>query len=293
MKIISVPRIIGAILLIAGIISNFTIKSGALFLAVIGIILLIAPTKHAQEMLKLCLQTLKQWKTTAKTFIYDLLFWALAGGAMYLFFKWVTLKATKLQATAMITKESILNPDLVAQNAGAIKGFLIYSITGAIISLLVCLLLYTISREMIWTTIAKTKPTKKFFLKFLLLNLIWWAILAVLYILIVSATGKTLYGKITVIILLIAGAYITVIMQALFTKKQQIGHSLGNSIAFSITKIHKLIVPIVYAVIIFAILSQPLRLINNANALAPSAVLMLVWYAWLRMYLYEIIKKFE
>lgn len=293
MKLITAPRIIGIIAIIASAIAYYLQQQGAITAGILGLILIISPTKHAQEMLQLCIKNFIKWKTILLTALYDAIYWMLIFGAVALFVKWEAFKVKGTQAVATMTKEAILDPALAAQNAQALQGFLIYSIISAIILIIICLIIYTISRGLIWTTIAKIKLTRKFFLKLLALNSLWWLIWLPIYLLFLMAAAKA-GTKIGIMTLFFISVYFTPILQILFTKKQKIGYSLSHGIAYGITKIHKLIVPITYAVIIYIIIYQPLRLIQNTIAFKPAAILIVVLYfAWLRTYLYEIIKQFK
>ena len=195
--------------------------------------------------------------------------------------------------TTTLTKEAILKPEILGQNIQSLRGFVIHTITGAILLLILCLIIYTISRALIWTSISKTKLTRKFLLKFLGLNSVWWLIWLPVYVLVGTAAAQTGI-KASIVVIFIITAYFTPILHTLFTKKQLIGHSLGHGIAYGITKFYKLIVPITYALIIYIIIYQPFRLLQNTKFYQAATILLVVIYlAWLRTYLYEAIKKFE
>ncbi len=294
MKLLTTPRIIGIITIAASATAYYFQLNGAIILAILGIILIISPAKHSQEMLHLCIKNFTKWKTILLTALYDAIHWMLIFGAVALFVKWEALKAASAQTAVTMTREAILKPELAAQNAQTLQGFLVYSLIGGIALLIICLIIYTISRGLIWAKIAKIKLTKKFFLKLLALNSLWWLIWLPIYVLIAIGAAKTTGAKEAFAVIFILGIYATPILHTLFTKKQQIGYSLGHGIAYSITKIHKLIVPYTYAFLINIIAYQPLRLIQNTKAFTPIAILFVVLYfAWLRTYLYEIIKQFK
>jgi len=287
------PRIIGIIILALAITAYFFKISGAKLLAVIGAILIISPTKHSQEMLKLCIQSIKRWKTIILTALYDAVFWLITAGILFVFIKWESLKSVQAQATIKLTSEALIQTELLQQNVSGLQSFLIYSLIAGLIVITICLAIYTISRALIWTNISKQKLTKKFFLKFLGLNAIWWLIWLPIYFLIGVAAAKA-GTKIVILLLFAITAYFTPILHTLFTKKQLIGHSLGHGIAYGITKFYKLIVPITYALIIYIIIYQPFRLLQNTKFYQAATILLVVIYlAWLRTYLYEAIKKFE
>lgn len=284
-------RIAGAIIIIISAITYFKELKGAIPLGILGIILLITPTKHAQEMLNLFIKSIKRWKTILLTALYDAIFWLLTSITILLSLKWMNVEAIQAQGKAALTSQGMINPETAAETAKALQKFIIHSIITGIILLIIILIIYTLSRGLIWTKIAKIKPNKKFFKKFLALNAIWWVIWIPIFLLI-GATAKTNI-KSGITGLFIIGFYFTPIIHTAFTKKQQIKQSLKSTV-YGLTRIHKLIMPYTYAFLLYIIIYQPLRILQNTKIYQTITIILLVIYlAWLRTYLYEVIKQFK
>lgn len=284
-------KIAGAIIIIIAIISYFKELQGAIALAILGAILLITPKKHAQENLKLAIKSVKRWKTILLTAAYDAIFWLLTSATLLLALKWVNIEAITAQAKATLTPEGMINPETAAETAKALQNFIIHSIIAGIIILIIILIIYTLSRGLIWTKIAKIKPNKKFFKKFLALNAIWWAIWLPIFIIIGISAKTNIKSAMTG--LFIIGFYLTPIIHTTFTKKQQIKQSLKSTI-YGITRIHKLIIPYTYAFLAYIIIYQAFRLAQSTKYFQTITILFVVIYlAWIRTYLYEVIKQFK
>ncbi len=291
---LKIPRIIGIILLIITAITFFANKEGWFGIGIAGIILLIAPTKHSQEMFDLFTESFQKWKTILTTALYDALYWLLVIGAMY-FYQWrLTARAVALQATTTISKEALMQPETAAQGVASLQQLTFTMLGGGILLIVFCFIVYTLSRGMIWTTITKQKPNKKFFLKFLGLNAAWWVIWLTLFIMIAIGMKTSPNQKESIVTMLLVAYYFTPILHTLFTQKHLIGHSIGNAFAWGIAKVHKFIVPYTLVFIIYLIAYQAFRLFENTAFIKPVAMLFVVLFiSWIRTYLYEIIKKFK
>jgi hypothetical protein len=294
MKFITTPRIIGTILIIIAALSYFTGAQGAIGLGIAGIILIIAPKKHAQSMFDMLVSTFTKWKTIIITALYDALYWLLLFGAVY-FLQWqLQIKALAAQSNNLITKEAIADPELVTQSASTLQGFVYALIIGGLLAILFSLLIYSISRALIWTTITKQKLNKKFFLKFLTLNSLWWLIWLPVFAIIAVGTQASPDAKGSLVVILLLASYFTPILHTLYMQKHLIGYSIGNGIAWGIAKVHRLIVPYTFAFVIYVIAYQLFRIARDTAYVKPASMLFVVLFiAWLRIYLYGIIKDFK
>ena len=294
-KFFTTPRIIGVILLIIAILARYAGQQGSIGLAAAGILLLIAPSKHAQTMFDRFIQTFQNWKTIIITALYDAVYWLLIFGAVY-FLKWrVELKVAATQASASISREALANPDLTHQTANALQNFVYYLFTSAVITLVFAFVIYTLSRSLIWTTISKQKINKKFVLKFTALNAFWWLIwLPVFLIFLIGSKESPATTKQAIGLLLTLVFYFTPIVHTLYMKKRLIGHALGNGIAWGIAKIHRFIIPYTFIFIAYVILYQLYRIAENTPWIKPASILFVVLFiAWVRTYVYEIVKEFN
>jgi len=215
-------------------------------------------------------------------------------GSVYFLMWQISIRGAAAQAGTTLTKEAMMQPDLVAQNVGALKSFITFTIVGAVIVMLFCFAAYVLRRGMIWTTIANQKPNKKFFLRFLRLNAAWWAIWLPIFFIVGAGLSRSPNIKEGLVGLMFIAVYFAPIVYTLYMQKHLIGYSIGNGIAWGIAKIHRFVVPYVYAIIVYVILFQVFRLFMNTMLFKPVSMLFVVLYfAWLRTYLYEIIKEFK
>ncbi len=294
-KFITTPRTIGIILVVIAALVYYTGQPGSFGLATAGILLLIAPAKHAKAMFDLFIQTFQNWKTIIITALYDAIFWLLIFGAVY-FLKWkVELKVAATQASSTLSREGLTNPELAHQTAQALQGFVHYIFTSAAIALVFAFIIYTLSRSLIWATIAKQKVNKKFVLKFTALNAFWWIIWVPIFLLtVIGSKESPTTTKQAIGVFLTLAFYFTPIVHTLYMKKRLIGHALGNGIAWGIAKIHRFIIPYTFIFIAYVILYQIYRIAENTPWIKPASILFVVLFiAWVRTYVYEIVKEFK
>ncbi len=294
MSFFTKTRMIGILLLVIAVLGVLAKKTGAQWLGVLGIILLIAPSKHTQHMLELFTRTIMNWKMLIITALYDAIYYSLLRLA-WEFIKWqLQVRGAAAEAQSTLTQTALANPDLVAQNISAAQSMLGFMLAAGIGILLFSFITYTISRGLIWTTIAQQKLNKTFLLKFAGLNALWWLVWAPFFIL-VSLAGKTSpYVKSSYLVILFIAMYFTPIVHTLYMKKHLIGHSIGNGLGWGISKIHKLIVPYTFALVIWIIAYQLFRLFTTTIYIEAAWWLFVILFiAWLRTYLYQIIQTFK
>ncbi len=294
MSFFTKTRIIGILLLVIAVLGVLAKKPGAAWLGVLGIILLIAPSKHTQHMLDLFTTSFTGWKTIIITALYDAVYYSLLRLA-WEFVKWqLQVKAAAAESQSTLTQTALANPELVAQNIIAAQSMLGFMLAAGIGILIFSFITYTISRGLIWTTIAQQKFNKTFLLKFAGLNALWWLVWAPFFIL-VSLAGKTSpYVKDSYLAILFIAMYFTPIVHILYMKKHLIGYSIGNGLGWGISKIHRLIIPYSFGLVIWIIAYQLFRLFATTIYIEAAWWLFVVLFiAWLRTYLYHAIQTFK
>lgn len=293
-KYFTTPRIIAILLLIIAGIAYFAQTNGSTILGIMGIILLIAPTKHSQQKLDQLIKTITNWKTIIITSLYDALFWLVAAGSASFYMWKLQTNIEKTQTGMAFTKQGMINPTTAGPMADAIQSIMGFLIWGMIIVLLLSFIAYYISRTAIWTTITKQKVNKKFLLKYFGINACWWLLWLIPLSFFIIVSTKTPQARTLVIGVFFIAAYFTGILHPLFMRTHKIGYSFGNALGWGISKVHKLIVPYTYAFIIYIIIYQPFKLIQNTMYVKPASMLLVVIFlAWLRTYIYETVKEFK
>ena len=291
---IGTPRIIGILLLVIAALVYFTGTRGWVGVAILGAILIIASAAYTQKMLDLLVAALSEWKTLFITALYDAIYWMLIFGGAYLFQWRMQAKVAVAQAGTTLTKEAMANPQLTAQNAAQLQGFFFSILTGALLLLVFAFIAYTLFRGLTWTTITRQKLNKKFLKPWAGLNAVWWIIWTPIFLIVILALKGNPLTQGAILFLLAVASYFTVIVHTLFTQTHKIGHSLANGLGYGLSKLHLLIVPYTYAFVIYIILFQLFRLFQGTTVLRPVSMLFVVLFiAWLRIYLYHVIKQFK
>jgi hypothetical protein len=291
---IGTPRIIGILLLLIATLVYLTGTRGWIGVAILGAILIAASATYTQKMLDLLIAAITEWKTLFITALYDAVYWLLVFGGAY-FFQWrMQAKVAAAQAGTTLTKEAMTSPELTAQNAAQLQQFFFSILFGALLLLVFAFIAYTTFRGLTWTTISRQKFNKKFLKPWAGLNAVWWIIWTPIFLIIILALKGSPLTQGAILFLLAAASYFTVIVHALFMQTHKIGYSLANGLGYGLSKLHLLIVPYTYAFVIYVILFQLFKLFQGTTVLRPVSMLFVVLFiAWLRIYLYHVIKQFK
>jgi len=297
LSFLTIPRIISlGLFAIAGLL--FILGQSWFGYVLAGIILFSAPTKHAKTRFDKLLDAFKRWKTIIITALYDAAYWMFIFAGTWILQNALTKKSQAMEAAGIVSREALANPRTAATAAAAMGDVYHYIIASIVGIIIYATIVYGISRTLIWTTIANEKLTKKFTWRFMLTNSIWWLIflapIVVTMLAVQQAGNKQLVAQGGLFLTIILFTYFSPIMQTLFMRTRKIGYSIGNGLGFGISKLGYLIVPYTYAILVYLIAMRPLQLFQTTlyiNYL--NLVFIVLYFAWLRIYLYSIIKDFK
>jgi hypothetical protein len=149
----------------------------------------------------------------------------------------------------------------------------------------------TIFKGLIWTTIMGKKFTSRYFKKLFWVNVSWFLLWLVTSLIIYygASVKYRIYVQGIYYLLLF---YFTTILYILFTRKNVIKRTISKALSLGVRKVRYFIIPYIYAVIIFVIISQLFRVINPATKLGMfiGVILTIFFIAWMRLYIYSIAK---
>lgn len=283
---ITIPRVVGLICLLVAVLSYFTSATGWLWYGVAGIVLLVAPTTYARARFDDYLATFGKWKTVLVVAVYDAFYYLVVFASLYFLHARVTAASLAAQATGIT--ERLTDPATLQIAATFTQDILTTLVVGSLIVIIIGFFAYVVSRALIWTTIAHQKITKQFFVTFLGLNAALCSIFAVFFALILF--GNKQGPQPALVALLIAAAYFAVIIHSLFMKTHQIGFSLSNGFGFGVGKIHLFIVPYTLVIVTYAVISQFFLFVPVQFVQPLSMLLVVLLFAFIRTYLYDIVK---
>jgi len=284
-----------AISIIAISVAAFFMKiPGSIVLAVIGLVLLILPTKYISELLTKYFEVFKNYKKVATTVAYDALFWTAITGLAYVYKLLFEKKLLAEYVKTGFSKEALIaDPAIAATMAQSLRGIVVYTLIGLAVFVLLAYVAYTISRYFIWTELSSQKRAKKTFWSYAKLTGAWWAILILPSAVIIAAATKTPQVAALVLIFFLAAAHFTSFLYTNLTKTGKAGHSFTMGLAMGLSKFHRVLVPYGILFATWWMLSTLASIINYMNAGVASAVTLLFALCILaisRAYLYTIIK---
>jgi len=231
-----------------------------------------------------------EWKEFLKSFklktkfiqviIFDILCIVLSWLSLVVFGK---LTQNIMLTLSQLNLQGITDINLIENQAeilaSAMNSLFIYLAGLLIVLFIICIL----TRTLVWNTILNKKITAKYIGKFILLNLIWllWMIPFMLILM-----TKNPYWIIGLTVLLgILFVHFTFILYTIFTKEVKIGRSLKLCFKLGIAKIHLFLIPLLFAILTFILISIVLALINKLFASGIVTILLLLMFAaWLRFY---------
>ncbi|MBD3361828.1 hypothetical protein GF358_03480 [Candidatus Woesearchaeota archaeon] len=223
--------------------------------------------------------------------------WVLLYDICFILITGVMARATSKIMTSQLTKIGLTNaqalsPEIISQQLGAIKTLAITFLIITIIFYIILVFIYAIFRAWIWTKLMNTKPTKAFVKKFYLLNLLWITGWAIIFGLGITALNPQYYTYLIAIIT-IAYIHLTTIMHHSFTWEQKIKKSLGKAFITGIGKIDKFIIPYIYIIVIYIVITKVFAILPQKSRYFMMFALILAFMAWYRTYMNDIIKQIE
>jgi hypothetical protein len=224
--------------------------------------------------------------------LFDLLFYSLALLSLFLFSKFVqnkTVEISKIPIDQLMT----LPQDQLTVILGDLRNFLFILILGIVILVIALFLITSIFKSLIWLKIADKKLTKNYLKKFMLTKLIWSLIWFVPILIIFFLLKKELIAPVLIIVTLLL-FHFTNIFYVSFIKENKLS-SIKSTFKTGL-KIHLLILPYILIIIGFLIVMQLYWFYKftpeNVQGVI-SAMILIAYIAFSRIYLYNNIKAIE
>jgi hypothetical protein len=174
--------------------------------------------------------------------------------------------------------------------ASHLQNFFIAIILLVILSFIIIMAAWSLTRGLIYSALLKKKFTKAYFKKFFLLNLFLTMPLAIILVFF-TAIGLVLQGifyhyKYVYYLVILAVSYYLAINYISFTKKNKVFDSIAKSLEFGIKKLHKLLLPCLLILIVSIMLPAVISLIPIPLTAMPliSLIAFVLFMAWARIY---------
>lgn len=236
------------------------------------------------------------WKTFIGTFrfrmnfllvlAYEILFFLAVAGFGMLLKRWLISIGTKYSGISAF----LVTPE----NAAMVKGFFFDSIIAGLGFVALCYVAYVILQAFSWRAVVGESPSTKFILRFAGLNIIWlvpWLLIAWFFI--AGLKGNYAAGGVAVLVILFT--HLTFIMQHTFAhNNKRVKESIATAFTVGFGKLHKFIVPYLFATVLFILWMQVWRLIPQVTTMGFAGVLLLCvifapFTAWLKFYIHRLL----
>jgi len=266
--------------------------------------------EYLKNQWKILLESFKDFDTrTIFIILYDLAFFLIAGLAFFIFIK--PFEKLGLRLNVLDLNDALTSKESATSILSELKSIIFTALFIVILISLIIFVIMAVFKVLIWFTVTKTKFKAKDILKFVGVRIIW--LLIGIAILIVSMPLIITIGvfsnmKLVVpmvfftVILLLAWLYVTNIknlMYIYFTKTKSF-NCIKKAFKLGTKKVHLFISPYFVVIIISIIASQLLNLIFLPLSFIPetiqgiiSLIILLLYAAWSRIYIFHIFKSIE
>lgn len=283
-----VPRIIGIVLLvIAALVFRTQSLAHTGLLAFAGLVLLLTPKKSAEKHWQLFANSFKPTKDFALLMLFDALFWAALAVL-------IVVLSSALQGPFASLRSIQLGEGVSLGTIASYNTLLQAAFTTALVALVVfwlaVLAAYSLSRGLVWLTLARGKFKAGFFLRFALLNLCWCTVWLAL-VLVALLTMQPMAGAIAFIVLLLAYVHVTTVLHAAYAKSGEAGKSVREAFGTGLGALGGFIIPYAYAFLVYVIVAQVQRLIPGAAGLVVTFLIFIAFMAWYRTYLSAVLRR--
>ncbi len=285
-QLISLPRILGIILMVLAVLAYKTqgpVQVG--LLAIAGATLLLTPLQAGIKHWQAFLASWKLTKEFAFVMLFDILFWAVLAILALLLSN--VLKGPIEQLKSIQLDQGITLGSLQAGNA-VFESVFTTAIIAVIIFWLLTIIAYSISRGLIWLTLQEKPLHKEFFVRFSILNAMWCTVWFLLTLFFLGTIVPNVAAHVFIVVLILY-AHLTTLLHYSYVKKRSASKAVSDSFA-SIGKLGSFVHPYCYLFIVYLILNQAQRVTQGTTAFVTAFIVFLVFMAWYRTYFRNIMR---
>jgi hypothetical protein len=285
--LVTVPRVIGLALIILCALSYKTqglARAGLLGIA--GLILLFAQRQSAEKHWRQFAGSFKLTKDSALLMLFDALFWAAL--SVFILILAGVLQSPIEQLYGIKLGEGVTVGAVMQYNA-MLDGIFAIAAASLAVFWLAVVAAYSLSRGLLWLTLARERFKPRFFARFALLNLGWctaWLALALAALL----NLQPMAGAVSFIVLLVLYTHLTTVLHASYARSQRAGESVREAFGTGLGGLLGFVQPFAYVFIVYVVLAQVQRLIPGTLNLIVTFLLFLAFMMWYRTYLSAVLR---
>jgi hypothetical protein len=214
-----------------------------------------------------------------------------------------------MQQIAQPSSDFTFPGSMMLQNSGELVKQFQFRIMAYTAGALVFLALaWSFFKSLVYTTLLGKRLTARFYGRFIIAELVWSFLLAVVFFLIQFVLYKTLFFRLAdsvaaqlgliVVSLLMLGilSYFTVVFFIIFTRSDSFRQCLGDYFDVCIKRVRLFIMPIIFAILVFVVLNLIMRLLvfmPRMLSFIVTTLLLLLYIVWLKVYYLGCIRERE
>jgi len=226
--------------------------------------------------------------------VYDIVFF-LSLAAVYRKYSSLMIKAAGPILEISIDDMTFVTKQAAQSYLSTLHMFYVRMALYAVLFFLIMVAIYALTNMLIWSAITSTDIRKQkpgFFIRYSILNLVWCAVWALLYVLVVWSVRTGVVGYWLVAMALLYG-HITSLVYISFFRRKKAGSAVKSAFSAGFARLQHFIVPYILAALVFVLLNiivMPFQRAYITQVTTVNFIIFLFYFAWLRIYIHSFAK---
>ncbi|MEM4239923.1 MAG: hypothetical protein QXK08_01925 [Candidatus Woesearchaeota archaeon] len=288
-EIVTMPRIIGLVLVIIAVLSYKRGYVQAALIAIAGLVLLFSNKEYAIRQFRAFLGSFRLKKDFVLVMFIDAAFVVLVvllGFALYAVMMRNIAALEPIQVGATLTEEMLTTYNDIIGNV------FMKAIIAVIIFWLIFVALYSVARSLIWLVLLGKRARLSFLARMFGISIAWCTVWFGFMVLLL-ANARQVTGAYLFIIMMLLYTHITTVLHYSYTKNRAIGIALKDAFGTGLGSIISFVHPYCYFFIVYVVLIQLPRLVQDKAALAVSFIVYFAFMAWYRTCMRNTLRRLE
>jgi len=285
----NLTKLIAAVIAIIGLLSLKAQPFNGVLVIAIAAILFFMPKKTADLHWKLLVDSLH--KKALLVALFDALFFAAAASASWFFgtvFK--DLVMDKIAKINFNNQALLSSPELATQNVSLTKEFFTGVGVSATLYIICLLVLYAISRAIIWSLLANKKINFNSMKRFFMFSIVWLVIFIIPAWLLLQGLKQEFFAVGALILFALYG-HLTAIAHYSFIKTLKIKESIKTAFSKGLGEFSQFVIPYAYLLVVLLITTKVLTLLPKAAYSAGVAIYFILYLGWYRYYITGVFRR--
>ncbi len=285
---LSITKLIGAATIAIAVLVMKYQPFAASLAFIAGLVLAVIPKKAADEQWDMLVQSID--KHVLLISLFDALFFSVTAAVSWLF-GFLFAQVIEILQKISLDKELLFTaPEIAQQSLYYSKEFYASLGTTAVLYIASILILYAVSRSLIWGALTNTKVTVKLVRQFFLFTIAWFALFLIPAWLFFGGLKSNYYAGGTLLLFALYG-HLTALAHYTFVRTPKVKEAIITAFSKGILDIKHFIVPYAYLLIIILVTSRVVMFLPRAFQQAGVALYFILYLGWYRHYMKQVFRR--